>query len=115
MTPDTHWAIYFAGGYILASAAWFVWLTTVVRKYDGMVRVRDITIEKHLSDIATLEAQKTPLYQVGVGVDNMARRNPAIIPAVREPIESIDDIPMLHKIAEQDVWDASIGGYRRVD
>ena len=115
MPIDTHWSVYFLGGFFLASAAWFAWLSIVVGKYDRMVRVRDIIIEQNKSDILTLEAQKTPFYQVGVGVDNVARRNPAVVPLERTPIESVDELPTLYRIGEQDVWDSSIGGYRRVD
>ncbi len=112
MPIDTHWTIPFLGGFLLASAAWFAWLSIITTKHAADRDDLLGTILEQRSDIETLKAQKTPYYQVGQGVDNVARRNPAVASVVMEPIDSIDDLPQLYVIEEQDVWDSAIGGYR---
>jgi len=114
MPVDTHWTIPFLGGFLLASAAWFAWLSIVATKHATDRRNLLGIIYEQSSDIETLQAQKTPYYQVGVGVDPVARRNPVVEPAVSGPVE-IDDLPVLHVIGEHedDVWDFQTGGYRQ--
>jgi len=76
MSPDTHWMVQFAGGFILASAAWFAWLSVVVTNHTKESKKATRTIFNLNELITHLRQQKSPIYQVGVGVDPVARRNP---------------------------------------
>ena len=110
MTPVAAFAM---GAFTAAVISFIIFGRLVTVWYDKKLEA-DQTILEHEGTIETLKAQKTPTWQVGVGVDNVARRNPTVVPLERTPIESIDELPTLYRIGEQDVWDSSIGGYRNV-
>jgi len=114
MSPDTHWMVQFAGGFILASAAWFAWLSVVVTNHTKESKKAARTIFNLNELITHLRQQKSPIYQVGVGVDPVARRNP------KTTIESLpfleagdwgDSGGMVHQVGEQDTWNPEAGEY----
>jgi len=107
--------IAFTAGAVVTGVVCFVIMGRMVTVWYDRKKEADRFIFRLNERIKHLEAQKSPTYQVGSGVDNVARRNPAAVPLERTPIESVDELPTLCRIGEQDVWDSSIGGYRRVD
>ena len=115
MTP---WVAFTAGA-IVTGVVCFIIMGRMVTVWYDRKKEADRFIFRLNEHIKHLEAQKSPTYQVGVGVDNVARRNelhiPDLRPAGTEPWDE-DGMPAgVLTVEEQDVWDSSIGGYRRVD
>jgi len=61
-----------------------------------------------------LRQQKSPVYQMGIGVDPVARRNPD---ATTDPLPFLeagdwgDSGGMVHQVGEQDIWNPEAGEY----
>jgi len=107
-----------AFGFIIASAIWFGFFSVSFRNWHERYTAAEATIVNRNETIRHLEAQKSPTYQIPAypGADPVARRN--VLTDVEE-FEEADLEPWSEeetvetiRIAEQDLWDTALGGYR---
>ena len=79
--------------FILGAAVMFIISAVVFGRlvtvwYDKEARASELFLPL-CEQVATLEATKTPLYKVGVGVDSVAIRNVPAVDEPRLPVESM--------------------------
>jgi len=110
MTP---WQAFLAGA-VIAGVICFVIMGRMVTIWYDKKKQADRFIFRLNEHIKHLEQQKSPIYQMGIGVDPVARRNPD---TSTDPLPFLeagdwgDTGGMVHQIGEQDTWNPDTGEY----
>jgi len=98
----------------VAGVICFVIMGRMVTVWYDKKKQADLFIFRLNEHIKHLEQQKSPIYQMGVGVDPVARRNPTTTDdsfPFLEAGEWGDGGGMIHQVGEQDTWDSETGEY----